>query len=281
MRLEALLTFGLGLLAALNPLEAQSPKPRSLDYLNAASVDDARASWLNPAGLGRVLEASVMAEVVVDRPLAGDLRLAQYTLGMNSRGISFAFARDRGSDTAGVSIFRFGLGLPLGRSGSLGWAVSLYRGGARDEGVDLGLRYGPSRAIELGAVVRNLLEPVVRDTLLPLTAVGAVVWSPLWQRVEFGAEAHGVRLEAEGGYQASYRAGLRLATGGRTPMRLVVSLDLDSSLEPRRWTAGLVVGAQDRIGLLGSATPEAGELGRLDRFSAFGLASRRAPGSLR
>ncbi|GIW52947.1 MAG: hypothetical protein KatS3mg081_2302 [Gemmatimonadales bacterium] len=269
------------LLAHQDRLAAQLPKPRSLDYLSAAGVDDARASWLNPAGLGRVLEASVMAELVVDRPPAGNARLAQYTLGMNSRGISFAFARDRGSDTLGVSIFRFGLGIPLGRSASVGWAVSLYRGGARDEGVDLGLRYGLGRAIELGAVVRNLSEPAVRDTLLPLTGVGAVAWSPLWQRVELWGEAHAVRLGEEGGYEARYRSGLRVATGGRTPVRLVVSVDFDSSLEPRRWTAGLVVGALDRIGLLGSASPQAGELGRLDRLSAFGLASRRAPGALR
>ncbi len=269
------------LLSAQNRLVAQSPKPRSLDYLSVASVDDARASWLNPAGLARVLEASVMAEVVVDRPPAGDPRLAQYTLGMNSRGISFAFARDRGSDTLGISIFRFGLGLPLGRSGSLGWAVSLYRAGVRDEGVDVGLRWGLGRAIEFGAVVRNLSEPVVRDTVLPLTGVGAIAWSPLWQRVELAAEAHAVRRKEEGGYEGRYRAGLRLATGGRTPVRLVLSVDFGGSLKPRRWTAGLVVGAQDRIGVLGSASPEAGEPGRLDRFSAFALASRRAPGSLR
>lgn len=264
-----------------NYLAAQSPKPRSLDYLSLASVDDARASWVNPAGLARVLEASVMAEVVLDRPPAGDPRLAQYTLGMNSRGISFAFARDRGGEAPGISIFRFGWGLPLGRSGSLGWAVSLYRGGARGEGVDLGVRYGLGRAIELGAVVRNLSEPVVRDTVLPLTAAGGVAWSPLWQRVELAAEAHAVRLEEQDRYQVRYRAGLRLATEGRTPLRLVCSVEFDASLQPRRWTAGLVVGAQDRIGLLGSASPEAGALGRLDRLSAFGLASRRAPGSLR
>lgn len=264
-----------------NYLAAQSPRPRSLDYLSAASVDDARASWLNPAGLARVPEASVMAEVVLDRPPAGDPRLAQYTLGMNSRGISFAFARDRGSEAPGISIFRFGLGLALGRSGSLGWAVSLYRGGARDEGVDVGVRYGLGREIELGAVVRNLSEPVVRDTVLPLTGIGGVAWSPLWQRVELAAEAHAVRLEKEGGYRVRYRAGLRLATGGRIPLRLVGFVELESSLQPRRWTAGLVVGAQDRIGLLGSASPEAGELGRLDRLSAFGLASRRASGSWR
>jgi hypothetical protein len=282
MRAARVWALSLLILAPQNPLlAAQSPKPRSLDYLSPASVDDARAIWLNPAGLARVLEASVMAEVVVDRPPEGDPRLAQYTLGMNSRGISFAFARDRGSDGTGISILRFGLGLPLGRSAAMGWAVSLYRGGAGDEGVDVGLRYGLGRAIELGAVVRNLSEPSVRDTVLPLTGVAALSWSPVWQRLELSAEAGAVRLGEGGSYRARYRAGLRLATGGGTPLRLVVSVDLDSALEPRRWTAGLVVGGQDRIGILGSASPDSGELGRVDRLSAFGLASRRAPGLLR
>lgn len=270
----------LALLLWAGPLWAQAPKPRSLDYLNAASVDDVRASWLNPAGLARVPEASVMAEVVVDRPPAGDLRVAQYTLGMNSRGLSFSFARDRGEEGIGVNIFRFGLGLPLGRTASLGWAVSLYRGATDEEAIDLGIRWGITRALELGAVVRNLSEPTVRGTVLPVTALLAATWSPLWQRLEFGAEAHAVKLPAEGVYQGRYRGGLRLATGGTMPLRLVLSVDLKRSLSVDRWTAGLVLGGHDQVGLLGTARPAAGQLGRLDRFSALGLSSRRAASAL-
>src|SRR6267378_3393876 len=67
---------GLSLLAAatltaqpLNRLTAQQVAPnRAATYLFPTDVRDARAIWVNPAGLGLAREASVYAEVGVSDP---------------------------------------------------------------------------------------------------------------------------------------------------------------------------------------------------------------------
>ena len=58
----------------------QTFAPRSLDYLFAATANDARAIWVNPAGLAIVSEASIMAELVVHRSPDADLRLSQLSM---------------------------------------------------------------------------------------------------------------------------------------------------------------------------------------------------------
>ena len=73
---------------------AQTLPARSGDYLFVTNAVDARALWVNPAGLGVVPEASIMGEFSLT-PGGGDVRLAQYTVGLNSRGFSIGYRRNR------------------------------------------------------------------------------------------------------------------------------------------------------------------------------------------
>lgn len=243
-----------------------------------AGVDDVRATWLNPAGLAWVLEASVMGEVVIDRTANGTLHLGQYTLGMNSRGLSFAFLRDRAPDSASVSIFRFGLAMPFPR-GSLGLAVSLYSGLGQDEGLDLGVRYGPLTRLDLALVARNLSRPVVRAVRLPRSAALGATWSPVPQILQLAAEGEAIERSSADGYEGRYRGVLQLATSG-SRLGVIFAADLDRDWAVARWTLGVQIGGVDRAGLFGSATP-VDNLGRLDRMSAVGVASRRAAALVR
>ncbi len=257
---------------------AQGPRPRSLDYLMLATVDDVRATWVNPAGLARVLEASVMAELVVDRALDGTLRLGQYTLGMNSRGLSLSYLRDRVPDTVSVSVWRLGFSMPFPR-GSLGLAISQYRSFGEDEGLDFGARFTPLPKLDLGFVARNISRPFVRGTRLPLSGVLGAAWTAVPEMVQIAVEAEAIERRVLGGQDWRYRGVLHLATrGSRVGMVLAADLDQDGSFG--RWTLGVQIGGTDRAGMFGSASP-AGGLGRIDRLSAVGVASRRGPGMAR
>ena len=88
---------------------AQPVPVRSRDYLFLTNVADARALWVNPAGLSVVPEASLMGEFTVDRT-SGDLRIEQYALGFNSRGVALGYQRNRLVGEEPVAILRAGYG---------------------------------------------------------------------------------------------------------------------------------------------------------------------------
>lgn len=259
---------------------AQAPRPRSTDYLTVAGSDDVRAAWVNPAGLGRVLEASVMAEVVVDRP-GDDLVLSQYTLGLNSRGFSISYARDRTIDTAVVGMTRFALGLPFPR-GALGIGVTLFRGGgnASDEGWDLGVGYRLARSLDLAATLRHISRPVVRRSELPITALVGASWRPVPGVVSLECEAAADDSGPGGLSDLRYRGNLRLSTrAARRRVHVVSGIEIAGG-RLDRWVVGVALGTTDWLGLLGGASRPTG-LGHLDRVSLTGVASRRAATAVR
>lgn len=258
---------------------AQQADPRSRDYLFLTNVDDVRAAWVNPAGLGWVPEASVMAEAAVDRT-DGSVRLSQYTLGLNSRGLAIAYAQDRPRDSVRVGVLRIGLGLPMGR-GSVGAAMSSYRK-SRQQGYDLGLRYPILAGLDAGLVVRNLNRPqlVFQEGSLPIVTVAGATWTIAPRLASVSAEAIAVeRLGAASGFDMRYRGGFVLRTARSWPVALHAAAAVDSDGALRQWSLGLVVGGLDRAGLIASASPVTG-LGEPRRFSGVGVASRRAPGTV-
>src|SRR3954468_19350806 len=92
---------GLSALAAVlltaeppNRLTAQSVAPnRATAYLFPTDVHDARAVWVNPAGLAVLREASVYAEIGIGDPGSRG-KLRQINAGFNSRGLSLGYQRD-------------------------------------------------------------------------------------------------------------------------------------------------------------------------------------------
>ena len=267
---------------ALLAAQADAPgvynEPRAKSYLFAATASDARAIWVNPAGLAIFPEASVMASFVVDRKvLQSSYRLGQYTLGFNARGLAFAYQRDRFDGNVRGNTFSFGLGTRLNR-GSIGSTFTLYRGGgAKDQGTDFGFRYLLLPGVDLGLVVRNVGRPVVRSVKLPITWVGAIGWAAPSGVIKANAEGTIAERVLRDGYDVTYRVGLELATPGRTPIGAILVLDLGSNLKADRVNFGLIVGAKDQGVALASLIKRAGTA-ELERISLSGISTRLRPG---
>ncbi len=103
------------LLVSGTNLPAQQVANRANAYLFPTDVSDARAIWVNPAGLGMQREASIYAEVAVGDP-GSKGRLRQINAGFNSRGLSFGYQRDLLDNGGRANTYRFGL---AGGSGGL------------------------------------------------------------------------------------------------------------------------------------------------------------------
>ncbi len=265
----------------LGAAASQAPRPRSADYLSVAGPDDVRAAWVNPAALARVLEASVMAEAVVDRPPGGGLAFSQYTLGLNSRGFAVTYARDRAVRTASVGMTRFALALPFTK-GSVGGAFTMFRGGGGPsaEAWDIGLAYRPSSSFDLGASVRDINRPVVRRTQLPVTALAGARWFPLPGHVSLEAEV-GASDAGPGGFtHLRYRGAVHVSVGAARRRFHFLSAAEFAGQKVERWVVGLALGTTDWFGVLGGGS-RAVDLDRPDRFSLTAVASRRAPSAIR
>lgn len=262
---------------AAAPAAAQTQPPRSRDYLFVAAIDDVRALWVNPAGLAAMPEASVMAEFVVTRPTSGGVHLGQWAAGFNSRGLSFAYQRDRFPGEPSSDAFRFGMGFRF-RNGALGTSYTLYRSDSTETGFDLGVRYEAGRRLEVAAVLRHIGRPVVRDEKLPLVGVLGLGWIALPRMLELAGEVHFTEDLLGSAWDAMYRAGAHVSTRSDFPIGAVAAVDLGSSLAIDRFSFGVVVGGADRAVLLSSAAVPNGGSTRFDRFSLTGVASRRFPG---
>jgi len=265
---------GLSLLAAisltaqpLNRLTAQQVAPnRATAYLFPTEVQDARAIWVNPAGLGVLREASVYGELLVSDPGA-DGQLRQINAGFNARGLSVAYQRDNLDDDVNGHTLRLGL---AGGSGGLsaGLAIALYRGtNAHATGWDVGINYVALPSLTVGLVGANIGQPVVRGLQQPMTYIPALTWRPPVSGVALSADA---RITTDS--VASYAFGLSWRTGrGRWPLELMTRLDTDGDFRRGAFVFGLSLGGQDRFGAIGT-TP--GDVSRVDGVSVYGLAAR-------
>ncbi len=249
----------------------QVVRSRSAAYLYSSNVDDARALWVNPAGLAVVQEASVMAEFAVDVPDTGSARLGQWSVAFNSRGFSAGFQQDRLLDGTTAQTVRLGIGLGFHR-GSLGGSFNFYTGVVDDRGGDIGLTYVLIRSVRAGFVVKNIGRPTLVDSVAPITGVLGLSWLAVPAHLEISAEAHFREDLANVTQRSSFRAGLQLSTGGKLPFGAIAAFDLGSNGKVDAWSVGISVGGKDRGVLLGTAVPR-----RFERFSLTGVASRRAP----
>ena len=264
----------LAALLAAGPLAAQYRAARSLDYQFAAGTADARALWVNPAGLGVEYEASVMAELLMDRSQTGDLSLNQFSGGFNSRGISFGYRRDAYNDTLTGHTYRIGLGRAVERF-ALGASLTFHNnaGGPVQRGLDLGIRYRLLRAVELGVVVREIGRPIVHEVPLPLNG-SAGLGLQLTPGIRLDAEGTLSDLPGPGGTATLWRGGLSLGNAGLSlPIGFQAVLDMDRDLAPTRLILALTLGGQDR-GVLVASGARPGGTAQLQAISLAGVASR-------
>ena len=254
------------LLVASGALAQVAPNNTTL-YLHPTDVSDARALWVNPAGLGHFPEASVHFDLTVGDPGAkGQLR--QLTLGLNSRGLSLGYQRDLFS--SGRRGHTYKLGYAAGRGGlAAGFGTALYRGGTSGTGWDVGVLYDWTPAVSVGGVIQNIGQPVVRDSTLRLTYVPSATLQLAGRQVVLSALT---RFTSDG--VAGYGFGLRgtLRAGTSLPLGLLARLDTDRSLHRSRLAFGCSLGGEDAAGLVATLP---GDAHRIDALSLYGVSTRR------
>jgi hypothetical protein len=274
-----LATASPAMVRAQGPTQTPLRAPRSLDYLFAADVQDARSLWVNPAGLGAFLQASVMGEVVVDRLAVpgGDLSLAQYSIAFNSRGFALGYEHDQ---FAGVdapnSTFRIGLARGFSNV-SFGASLGFYRADVTQRGLDLGLRYRVAAPVALAMVLRDIGNPALRGVVIHKRGIAGVTLTLLQGQMTLSGEAQAAeRPVLQTGYDVTYRAGAELQSGGRLPLSGLVALDLGNNGKIDRWSVGLAIGGTDRVVSAATFVPSTGST-EFNRFSVSGVATRRPP----
>lgn len=240
-------------------------------YLHPTEVSDARALWVNPAGLGRFEEASVHLDLSIGDPGAKG-RLRQVSLGFNSRGLSFGYQRDLFD--GGVRGGTYRIGFAAGHAGlAAGAAAALYRGGSSSTGWDLGVLYEWTPALTLGGVIQDIGQPRVRDSTLRVTYVPSATLDLGGGRLALSGLG---RLTADGvqSYAFAVRAGLRPASP--MPIGLLARLETNRSLHRAGFAFGFSLGGADMAGLIAVAP---GDLSNLDALGLYGVSTRRLSSS--
>ena len=246
-------------------LPAQVAPNRATTYLHPTDVRDARALWVNPAGLGVLREASVYAEVAVGDPGARG-RLSQINAGFNARGLAFGYQRDIFDAGGRGHTYRLGL---AGASGGLaaGFAAAYYRGdGAKATGWDVGASYEWRPGLTVGTVITNIGQPVVRGVRQRLTFVPGATWHPT------PAAALSAHARITPDSVAAYAFGVSWRAGqGRWPVEIIARLDTDGGLRRGAFALGLSIGSRDRVGAVATSP---GDISTIDGMSLYGLSTR-------
>jgi hypothetical protein len=254
-----------------NMAAGQSFAPRSIDYLFAATAYDARAIWLNPAGLAVAPEASIFAEFVMHRLPDADLRVSQLSFGFNSQGLAFGYYRERLASDSSNHTYRIAFARAL-QNWTLGISMSYFRSDVNDKGFDVGVRYRVMRSLDLGVVVQNLGQPQVRQDTLPVTGVVGLGWEVLRGAVVLTGETLVHDRMAESGYDLLYRAGATVSVGRNIPFSGLTAVQLDNNLGVLMWTFGISVGRNRRGVLVAGVNPTTSPA-QLETVSLTGIAT--------
>ena len=231
---------------------AQNLPARAADYLFLTNASDARALWVNPAGLAVVAEAALLAEFSIERN-GSDLRVEQYTLGLSSRGIAISYLRNRPAGESAVGTLRAGTAVPFQR-GAVGAAITRYsQDSISSRGADVGLIYFPNAAVQLGLAVRHIGRPTVGGRKIPVTTVAAVQWTVARLQLSWEAQATEERAIGESGFDLSYRAGGRVALVSGLPVVVIGVIDIGSNWRIDRFNVGFSVGGDRSVTTVSSA----------------------------
>lgn len=152
------------------PAAAQSFIPQAQRYLLSPDVSDARALWVQPAGLTRRREATLA--VFGSGGHGGVSGVAQYGAILANGGIALGYQKDRipGGFSGDTWMVGFAFGVPMA---AIGATRSWHRSGGRTDGAfTVGGRYAPAGLMDVSVVWRDIGSPVVlgdtiRSTLLP------------------------------------------------------------------------------------------------------------------
>jgi hypothetical protein len=237
-------------------------------YLLTTEVDDARALWVNPAGLARHLEASIGADVGVDRFSTGSMQLSQFGATVASRGLAVSWIHDRYPGGGAVNAYAVGAGLG-DEQFSGGVTRRWYRGLVSFSAWDLAVRAAAANGVQLSLVGRGLGSPLPDSTYRPTVVPGASV-SLLDGALRVGAEwevaAHRWRSQ-------EIRAGGTAALGGA--FALTLRADLAPDFKRRRIVLALTWNpSQARVS---GFTGFSGGLNEVDELGASGALVALSP----
>ncbi len=98
--------------AGARPAAGQVAPAQPARYLLTTEASDARALWVNPAGLARAIEASIGADLTADRFIQGPgTQLSQYGLSLAGRGVAAGWEHERLAERQSLNIYAVGIGL--------------------------------------------------------------------------------------------------------------------------------------------------------------------------
>jgi hypothetical protein len=252
-------------------LRAQTAQSRSATYLFTSNVEDARALWINPAGMGVLPLATIYAELAADQGTGttSDWSVRQFSFGLHSRNIGISYQHDRLVSGDGQGTWRVGAAFPMGRRAALGSAVTFT---SPERQLVVGLRFSPARTIDVGAVVENIGRPTIDGVEQPVTGVGGLTWRLIGGRLGLHGDAYMSEKLQQSGYDHSYRAGADLILPGRQSVSFLTALDLQSNMHVTRWNIGLSIGFATQLLGVGTALPDQSTSARLQSFSLTGIA---------
>ena len=252
-------------LACARMAHAQGATNRAAAYLVASNVSDARALWVNPAGLATRPEASVLLDLTVVQP-GSKGRLEQVTAGFNARGLSFGYQRDNFTPALHGHTYKLGLAGNYGGFGA-GASIAFHGGANQGTGWDLGVRYDRLANVTVGGVIRNIGRPRILGVRQATSLVPALTLRPLGSVLALSAEASFASDTNARGYAVEFEA-----LSPRSPrVGLLARFDTDGSLHRRALLFGLSIGTRDLVGAVGS-TP--GDFSTVDAANVYGVSSR-------
>ena len=235
MRVRRALALASGLvwwaMAGAQPAAGQVLPAQPDRYLLTTEASDARALWVNPAGLARVPEASIGADLTLDRFFPGGTQLSQYGLSLAGHGIAASWIHERFPPGQALNAYAVGIGLG-DEQFSAGTTRRWFSGAAKGSAFDAAFRVSSADGTQLSLVARNIGSPRLLDSTYWATLVPGALVSLLKGTVQVGGEwvvaPHTWRSIA-------YRAGGAVALG--RGLALLLRADLSPNFRRR----GLVV----------------------------------------
>ncbi len=246
--------------AGVQPGSAQVMPAQPARYLLTTEASDARALWVNPAGLARVLEASIGADVTEDHFFPGGTRLSQYGLSLAGRGVAAGWIHERFPPGQALNAYAVGIGLGDEKF-SAGTTRRWYSGAVTGSTWDAATRVSTIDGTQLSLVVRNIGSPRLLDSTYWATLVPGAAVSLFTGALRVGGEWE---VAPHTWRSIAYRAGGAVALGRR--LALLVRADLTAGFKRRGLVVALSFDASgSRAGAFALLSGDANEV------DAFGL----------
>jgi hypothetical protein len=228
-------------------------------YLLTTEAADARALWVNPAGLARLLEASIGADMTWDRYFPGGAQLSEYGLSLAGRGVAASWIHERFPPRRALNAYAVGVGLGDERF-SAGTTRRWYSGAVSGSAWDAAARVAYADGTQLSLVMKNVGSPRLLDSTYWATLVPGALVSLLGGSLQLGGEWE---VAPHAWRSIAYRAGatVLLARGFALLVRadlspgfkrraLVVAFNFDAS-RSRAGAFALLSGGANEVDALG------------------------------